>query len=382
MPSVEEFLRRWSDAGLIDEVTAERIRAFEQGREQPAGLRWQVLLALAFGGLLLAAGVTLFVAAHWDQLSPWARFFITLLMIVVLHGTAIFAGDRFASLAITLHAVGTIAAGAAVFLVGQIFNIQEHWPAGILLWALCAMAGWALLGDEAQQTLTLLLLPVWIVSEWWVRSDGYRGSDLFAARMAVSFAALYLTAFIATKKNVVFSILFAAAAASLTIATVLLSESWSFWYNWAATPAMPWHLAIIGWGWIVAVPLLAAAWLKRAAMLPVAVVILSSLLLPHLFRQNPGPYAYPQSSVLTFLCIGLLACFLTWWGVRERSRPIINYGIFAFAATVLWFYFSSVMDKLDRSFSLILLGLLFLGGGWLLEKMRRRLVRHAMEAAA
>ena len=42
-----------------------------------------------------------------------------------------------------LHAVGTIATGAAIALVGQIFNIEEHWPAAILLWAIAALAGWA-----------------------------------------------------------------------------------------------------------------------------------------------------------------------------------------------------------------------------------------------
>jgi hypothetical protein len=34
------------------------------------------------------------------------------------------------------------------------------------------------------------------------------------------------------------------------------------------------------------------------------------------------------------------------------------------------------MDKLGRSTSLIGIGLLFLGGGWALERMRRRLLAH------
>src|SRR5664280_1196520 len=67
-------------------------------------------------------------------------------------------------------------------------------------------------------------------------------------------------------------------------------------------------------------------------------------------------------------------------GVQQRSRALINYGVVCFALAVLWFYFSNVMGKLGRSFSLMLLGLLFLGGGWILEKTRRRLVRHVEEA--
>jgi len=52
----------------------------------------------------------------------------------------------------------------------------------------------------------------------------------------------------------------------------------------------------------------------------------------------------------------------------------INLGIVGFGLTILVSYFSSVMDKLDRSASLIGLGLLFLLLGWFLEKLRRRLV--------
>jgi uncharacterized membrane protein len=67
--------------------------------------------------------------------------------------------------------------------------------------------------------------------------------------------------------------------------------------------------------------------------------------------------------------IGLVA-----WGLSEARRERINLGVAGFALTILAFYFSTVMDKLGRSASLIGLGLLFLLGGWLLEKTRRRLV--------
>ena len=201
MQAIEEALQRWIGAGVLDESTAERIRRFEASHERPSGLRWQVLLALIFGGILLAAGVTLFVAAHWDELSPAMRFIVVLAMLSVLHVGGLLARPHFEWLAVTLHGVGTVAAGAAVALVGQIFNIQEHWPAGVLLWALCALAGWALLRDQVQQTISMLLAPAWIVCEWSARTDGYQGSQLFMMRMVVVFAAVYLTAFLQSKKQ-------------------------------------------------------------------------------------------------------------------------------------------------------------------------------------
>ena len=41
---------------------------------------------------------------------------------------------------------------------------------------------------------------------------------------------------------------------------------------------------------------------------------------------------------------------------------------------MIFFYFFTLMDKLDLSLSLIILGVLFLGGGWQLERLRRQLV--------
>ena len=52
-----------------------------------------------------------------------------------------------------------------------------------------------------------------------------------------------------------------------------------------------------------------------------------------------------------------------------------------FALTVTVFYFSDVMDRLGRSASLIGMGLLFLGGGYLLEQTRRRLLARVRTAA-
>ncbi len=91
-------------------------------------------------------------------------------MVAVFHLAGAIARQKYHALSTALHAVGTISTGAAIALVGQIFNIQEHWPAAILLWAIAALAGWMLLRDQAQQTLTLLLVPAWLICEWSYRA--------------------------------------------------------------------------------------------------------------------------------------------------------------------------------------------------------------------
>jgi hypothetical protein len=70
------------------------------------------------------------------------------------------------------------------------------------------------------------------------------------------------------------------------------------------------------------------------------------------------------------------ATALVAWAVADARLDGINLGAAIFAVTVGAYYFSNVMDKLGRSASLVSLGLLFLGGGWLLERVRRRLISH------
>ena len=76
---------------------------------------------------------------------------------------------------IALHGCGTIALGGGIFLSGQIFNLQEHWPGGLLLWAIGAWAGWFLLRQWPQLAMGALLAPAWLAGEWVLATDGQRG---------------------------------------------------------------------------------------------------------------------------------------------------------------------------------------------------------------
>src|SRR5688500_1756709 len=126
------LLERWTGAGVIGEETAARIRAFERGKAGSRGMRWPILIALAFGGIMIAGGVLLFVSAHWDTMSPGARFALVLLLVAIFHVAGAFTAGAFPAMAATLHAIGTAALGAGIFLAGQIFHLEEHWPGGVM----------------------------------------------------------------------------------------------------------------------------------------------------------------------------------------------------------------------------------------------------------
>jgi uncharacterized membrane protein len=355
--------------------------ARESEQKRPSGLRWQVIVVLILGAILLACGVALFVSAHWDEIGPGARFAVVLGMVSVFHLGGGWARSRFHGLSTALHAVGTVSTGAAIALVGQIFNIQEHWPAAVLMWALAALAGWILLHDEAQQTLTLLLFPAWILSEFTFAADGHIGGNVYAGRFLIVWAVLYLTFFLGSRRKILQGILFAVAAIASIVSIEVLLVGWRSWSgNQTYLP-----LGLRAWGWvdIAVLPLLFAAFKFRKSVIPVAVAIVFSIALPWCIKIQTqhfdngafhNTYTFSVPNLAAHALVGAFAVFIIWWGVRRASRALVNLGIVGFALAVGWFYFSNIFDKVGRSLGLIGLGILFLAGGWVLEKTRRNLV--------
>jgi hypothetical protein len=130
-------------------------------------------------------------------------------------------------------------------------------------------------------------------------------------------------------------------------------------------------LRAIGWGVAVAAPMGLVWVLRHGFSAPLGALALWVL---------AGPLLAGARGTPPYLWAGVLSLGLIVWGVMERRSERINLGVTGFALTVVIFYFSSVMDRLGRSASLVGLGLLFLGGGWALEQARRRLVARVKAA--
>src|SRR5437879_3375292 len=368
---LEQQLQRWTDAGVLDSPAAGRIREFEAARESPA-MRWPVVLAIAFGSIMVAAGVLLFVAAHWDELSPSQRFLLVVVMIAGFHLAGGALLPRLRPLGMALHAIGTVALGGGIFLAGQIFNLQEHWPGGVLLWAIGAVLSWLVLRDWIQATLAALLVPAWIASEWSVRAQHFSGME----KILVQFLAMVAITYLSARRdredsNFRRALGWTGGLTVLPFCAVLAASSQE--WGWRdRLPPMSFSLHAIGLLLAFGLPLLAAWFLRGMSMvwnLGCALwVFMIALPDSHDVLQNVAIYG---------LC-ALAAIGLVMWGLQEQRRERINLGVAGFALTIIVFYFSSVMDKLGRSASLVGFGLLFLLGGWKLEQLRRKLVARAM----
>lgn len=367
------WLTRWTDAGLIDAAVAERIRAFEAAHAGSNRLRWPILIALAFGGLMVAGGILLFVAANWDALSPGSRFALVLLLVAVFHVGGAVAAGPWRAMSEVLHAIGTVALGAGIALSGQIFHLDEHWPAGIMVWAAGAGLGWFVLRHTPQMALFAVLGPAWLISEWIAATDGMRTDEAaqVAAAGALLLALSYLTAIGPGQTTRLRRTLMWIGGIGLPIAAVPLAMVADGFRQYEAQLAFT-RAEVIGWSAVFILPLLLSTILRGREAWPIAIA--AGWVAPLGFVNALG------HSVAEFGWWGLGAIGLVAWGVRDGRVERINLGAAAFAATVLVFYFSRVMDKLGRSASLLTLGLLFLVGGWALERMRRRLVEQSREA--
>ena len=372
MADFQALLNRWQSVGVLDADTARRIRAYETEQQKPAGLRWQGIVALILGGILLACGVVLFVSAHWDEVGPGARYALVMGMVSVFHLGGAYTRKNFRGLSTALHAVGTISTGAAIALVGQIFNIQEHWPAAILMWAIAALLGWILLGDEAQQTLTLLLFPAWILSEFSFYADNHIGADVYEGRFLMVWAVLYLTVFLGSRRKVMQGVLFATAAIAAVIGIVFELDGWESWTG--NQTFLPPGIQFWGWVAIAVLPLFFSVFKVRKSTIPVVATLAVSIALP--WYQRPTKWHSTEPTLVSHALVAAFTVFLIWWGVRLASKALVNLGVVGFAIAVGWFYFSNIFDKVGRSLGLIGLGILFLAGGWALEKTRRGLVAH------
>jgi hypothetical protein len=358
---LEDSLSRWQDAGIIDDATATRIRAFENAGAPNSGLRLPVTLALVFGAILLGAGVLLFVAAHWDDLSPAARFALVAMMVAAFHVGAAFAEHSFPDMATTLHAIGTIALGAGIYLCGQIFNLNESWPSGMMLWAFGAWIAWYLRRDWVQLLFAALLTPAAVSAEWSVR-QGFMGNADHQHRLVLGLTLLAITYATAPTPQLM-SLPRTVLAIVGSIALIPLVIPAGIVHGELLPGTQSTLLAFL---LFLVAPLALAWWLRRFEawknLCAAGWVFVLGLL-------ADGKFTVATEAWCALGAIGLVA-----WGMNESRAALINLGTIGFAVSVMFFYFTDVMDKLDRSLSLILLGVLFLAGGWALERLRRRLI--------
>jgi hypothetical protein len=375
--SLSDQLRRWLQAELIDADVAEAIQRWEDSQLNQSKhssvrhLTVPIRLSILLGSLLLAAGLLLFVSAHWDQMPPLWRVSLLLFIVIALHAGGAWFAERFQLMALGLHAVGTVAFGAGVFLCAQIFHLDVLWSFrwGLLLWSLGAAAGWKLLRQWPQLALLSLLLPGWIAALIMFEVDRFSSSEADWAVVPIAAGALltsltYFTAPDRTPLTPARSVLMWMGGLALVPAAV----TWAVVATGLDLPALgqPLWLSLMVWVVTLGGPVILGWWLRPHRFWPLALAAIWMVL--DLVIQVQG------FSVLSFAWWGVGSVGLMLWGSTEARAERVNIGTVLLATTLIGFYVTEVIGRFDRSLSLLGLGLFFLVGGWGLNRLRQALL--------
>jgi len=231
-------LGRWQAEGLVDGALAQRIL---DRYPQTAERGWGRIVFSAIGAVLVGLGVILFFAYNWQAIPKSVKLLLVFGAVTAAHGSAMAIARRAeasAALVEGLHVLGTMLFGAGIWLVAQIYHIDEHYPNAFLVWSLGALAlAWAM-PSVVQALLALFLISFWAGVEvfqfrspmhgapllvlfgvlplaWWRRSPALLGCALAVLFAVTALAAGWIEA------DALLSLLFIMGAAAMVAAVAV-----------------------------------------------------------------------------------------------------------------------------------------------------------------
>jgi uncharacterized membrane protein len=152
----------WLDEGLIDASQAEILRARYPVGDQ--GTPWSRIIVSSVGAIVFGLGIILFFAYNWADMHKVTKLALVFGAVLAAHGTGFYlsaSADAKRGLVESLHVMGTMLFGAGIWLVAQIYHIDEHYPNAFFVWGLGALAlAWAM-PSVAQALMAVLLVFLW-----------------------------------------------------------------------------------------------------------------------------------------------------------------------------------------------------------------------------
>ncbi len=438
------FLKRLRDELPLwverDLIKAEQQKAIlNYVAEKVSVARYPISAFSMLGVLLLATGVITFFAANWEAMAKLTKLAILFGAMWGAYGSAYYFTHLKNSpkLGQALLLLGALLFGANIMLIAQIYHIDEHYPNGVLMWALGGLLVAYLLNSQSAMLAAIALATLW---------SGMEIFD-FAHKLHWPFLLFWGVAILVSHKRGW------QAALHLALLSFLL---WSFFTHLelvshldtrlpGATPflmqiyflfylgMMVLGMALVTYGKLQAFGKLVQRYAAMAALLcfyvltfpdlhdgasakrpalafwiiTTVVALLAVIAFALWHRQRVAQQAAPaylqwgRALLLALLVLllanlfipeqlaGPLAIFfnvfffagLVWLiyaGMAQQDRFLVNAAFVFFAVGIVTRYFDTFWTLLNRSFFFMVGGILLLGGGYLLEKQRRKLTEQIL----
>jgi len=152
----------WVKDGLINDQQADSIQQRYPYNESLLSGRMMINTAAA---IMVGLGVIALFAFNWQLMPKLMKLAIIFSALAGVHVAGFKTADSHPLLSETLHALGTMFMGAAIFLVSQIYHLSSHYPNAFILWSAGALAiAWAK-PSVKQAFMALILIMTWHLTE-------------------------------------------------------------------------------------------------------------------------------------------------------------------------------------------------------------------------
>ena len=401
-------IQKIHDAGLVTDGQRQKIIEHFQLQEDGGG-KFLAIVSI-IGAVLIAAGITLLIAAHWNEIPRGVKIATGLLLMLGFHAGgwwlregggdasspvssatgALRVQGKYRKTGEALHLIGSCLFLANIALIGQIYNIVSRPPNAFLLWWIGIAALPWLLRSKAQHVLLLMAFGIWFGFE-----VNERGGLIYceSQRQILLYALLglvYLGAGWCLRRTPFFE--FAGVTEKLGLFAFLIFVyplTWKdFFGGWENSEIRQWFFPALSL--VVLLPLAVGIknfraltsqwrWTWFAALLGMmvfmATVWFGCWQLDHAGESRHYFWGESWSYLVGSLALFVFCLLQIQVGIQERSQFLVNLGVTFIALDILAAYCDLFGSMARTGLMFLISGIFLIVFGVYLEKKRRTLMK-------
>lgn len=376
---LESELASWHDAGLVDDTQVQAIR----GRYVAARRFSLARLLLLLGGGFVGVGLLWLVASNLDELSPLLRFLVVTALWLGFVATAELLTRRRTQLVVGgFRLLASLAFGAVVFQAAQSLQVPAYEPALVGVWGLGALLYAYAVAGVAPLLVGVTTTTVWFV--WTVFDTAEDGMGFVLPVLLAAVVAGAVSVVHASRVRPAFAAPWRDTSAVMVLLGLFVAafpDVDAEGFVWSA----PLSLGVLAALTAVAAAAVLAPRARAEALAPLAGVVAGVLLV---LWEPPAPVMGAVSGegyAHAFVSVAVYVVAAGWYAVLGVLRDSSRLTYLATAALVLFTTVQSfaVFAPIITGATLFLvLGVIFLGSGFLFDRGRRHLTANLGGAPA